>query len=65
MAEIVLDVHDSNWQLDLGCSFEVKPKQLPIEKLLNQELEKFKKTHPELYAKLENDLKKIKEKQGG
>ena len=61
MAEITLDVHDSIWEIDLGCTFEV----LSPEKLLEREMEKFKKAHPELYARLENDLKKLEELKSG
>lgn len=61
MAEIVLDVHDSVWEIELGCTFEViKP-----EELLKRELDKFKKEHPELFKKLEADLKKLEENKGG
>ena len=61
MAEIVLDVDDSIWEIDLGCTFEVKP----VEEILKQEIEKFKREHPELFKKLEEDLKKLEENKGG
>ena len=61
MAEIVLDVHDSIFEADLRCEFDV----VPLDKLLKQEMEKFKKAHPELYARLENDLKKLEELKSG
>ena len=61
MAEITLDVHDSNFEFDLRCEFDV----IPHEELIRREIEKFKKEHPVLFEKLENDLRKLKEKQGG
>ena len=61
MAEIVLDVHDSIWEIELGCTFEViKP-----EEVLKREIDKFKKKHPELFKKLEEDLKKLEESKSG
>lgn len=53
MAEIVLDVHDSIFECDLKCEFDVRPKT--IEELLDEI------TNPEFVEKLKNDLKKLEE----
>ena len=57
MAEITLDVHDSVFEYDLRCEFDVRPKT--IEELLGEI------TNPEFIEKLKNDLKKLEEAGSG
>jgi hypothetical protein len=53
MAEITLDVHDSVFEYDLRCEFEVRPKTL--EELLSEI------TDPEFIEKFKNEMKKLEE----
>ena len=58
MAEIILDVHDSVFVVDLGCSFDVIPKPT-LEDLLKE------MTNPEFIEKFKNELKKLEEVASG
>ena len=57
MAEIILDVHDSVFECDLRCEFEVKKPTL--EDLLK------KMVDPKFIEKFKNDLKKMEEVESG
>jgi hypothetical protein len=54
MAEIVLDVHDSVFQVELECSFDVKKKPT-LEELLKEI------SNPEFLEKFKNELAKLEE----
>jgi hypothetical protein len=59
MAEITLDVHDSCFEIDLRCEFDVKKKQPTLEELLNE------LASPEFIEKFKNELKKLEEVESG
>lgn len=59
MAEVILDVHDSVFEYDLRCEFDVVKKQPTLEELLKDI------SNPEFIEKFKNDLKKLEEARSG